>query len=713
VPLSADNAQQSDSGSFTSTSGSATLPAGTDAGTTVLLFVTTFGTGTVTTPTGFVLDNSGVNAGISPNARIYIFRRSNVPAGESSWTITVSVSQLTTWAVREYTDLDPNDPKVAAPVVVSGSLGAGSETSTGQIYAANPSEDVLALAVVTGYDTGATGPTFAVGPTEATSGNNTTSTLAEDASGTDGTRAATIAVFEEFSGPRIGLFYTASTNFTRATAGNYTGLKVAYRAKGTALYPTLTHILGAQHGTSAGWTTGTAGFRYLESASAGVSITSTNPRHHTYAFRCNATTTACNFTSYASTIAAGVYVGRLSFRLNATPGANLELGGTVSGVTFRWIQSTGKIGCTLPGGSEQVSAAAVSASAWYSIDYRIDTSGTAWTCEWSTMPDSTKVITPETTATATGAANTSFQPRWGWTTATTGDVNFADLVGSSTSAAYPMGDYQVRAVGIDGSRAVDIGPGTSGNWGLMTANGTIGAWDAATAPTLMDELPATIGASADGVVMVTAATDVIGVYFAPITVAPTGTAKGARCCAIGWAASATASTVGARAVMGAAFDSIYAPVADYNFDNSTTVPAWVCSGVLGSGGSSTRITQALLTAGGNFQFGGVGGVTTDATPDVGFHAAYLELAVKITTTRTLFGGLATAAIDTDTSGVIGVTVDATSLASNVDLYYETNTTPTTVPVTAGTTATQVIDAPTGPTTNYIALYPPPEPDPVD
>lgn len=45
--------------------------------------------------------------------------------------------------------------------------------------------------------------------------------------------------------------------------------------------------------------------------------------------------------------------------------------------------------------------------------------------------------------------------------------------------------------------------------------------------------------------------------------------------------------------------------------------------------------------------------------------------------------------------------------ADTTLYYEESGTPTTVAVTGGTTHDEVINAPDAPTTNYIALYPPP------
>jgi hypothetical protein len=654
VPLTVDNLQQSNSGTFTGTSGSATLGSGTQAGNTVILVVYSIGSGTLTTPTGFVLDHTASN---NTTHKIAVFRRSNVPAGETSWTVAVSASQLTFWAVREYSGIDLNSPKLNALTVSAGTLIANTDRTISSIYAPGAAEDAIVIGVAGALISGATPPDLFVSPNDTTSGSGIAATEADSVSGTGGGNAATLSVFEEFSAPLIGQFYLGSVIY-RSDIGtiNYTDTGVAYRAKGSALYPTLTHLLGGQHGTTAGWTTGTAGSKYLETASAGFGVTTTNPRHDTYCFRANATSAACNATGAAVTIPAGVYVKRLSFRLNSTPAANLELGG-ITGLTFRWIQATGKIGCVVGGGTEQVSTATVAAGSWWSIDYRVDTSGTTWQCEWTLTPDSTLVAETEPTATGTGVATTSFTPRMGWTTATTGDVNFADLVGSSTTAAYPLGNYQVKALKIDGTQAVNVS-GTSTNFQRFTANGTMATLAEATAAQLVDDLPATIGASADGIAQVTAASsDNLQIFFENLTLGSTMTCKGARCCIIGWAASSTSATIRFGWRIGAADKPNAFPVADYAITNSTTAPTWLCTGVEGSGGSAAKITQANLTSTAVKYL--LMGFSTDATPDIGMHAAYIELAVKVAPPLTLQRGpdgnpTAVAYQDSDTSGYVGL-----------------------------------------------------------
>lgn len=96
-------------------------------------------------------------------------------------------------------------------------------------------------------------------------------------------------------------------------------------------------------------------------------------------------------------------------------------------------------------------------------------------------------------------------------------------------------------------------------------------------------------------------------------------------------------------------------------------------------------------------------------PPVGVNAVMAEVAVQAAQTQPLFGTLASQKLDPVTGGVLGVTVDTTVTGQAADLYYEESGSPTTVPVDASTTHTETIDAPDMPATNYLAIYPDPEP----
>src|SRR3954454_1198831 len=77
---------QSNAGGFNATSGAATLPTGTTAGNTLILVVGIDGNLSTTPPTGFT---PASGEGPTPVVqKAYFFRKSNVGAGETSWTLT-------------------------------------------------------------------------------------------------------------------------------------------------------------------------------------------------------------------------------------------------------------------------------------------------------------------------------------------------------------------------------------------------------------------------------------------------------------------------------------------------------------------------------------------------------------------------------------------------------------------------------------------------
>jgi hypothetical protein len=106
------------------------------------------------------------------------------------------------------------------------------------------------------------------------------------------------------------------------------------------------------------------------------------------------------------------------------------------------------------------------------------------------------------------------------------------------------------------------------------------------------------------------------------------------------------------------------------------------------------------------------GFSTNIAP--GAAALYMEIAVGKTRNRTAFGTLVTVDEDPHRLGVVSTTVTAPTMGTGgTSLYYEQATVPTTVPITEGATTTTQINAAFDADVNYLAIYPPPEPDPVD
>ena len=101
------------------------------------------------------------------------------------------------------------------------------------------------------------------------------------------------------------------------------------------------------------------------------------------------------------------------------------------------------------------------------------------------------------------------------------------------------------------------------------------------------------------------------------------------------------------------------------------------------------------------------GFSGDATPDMGIHAAYLEVAIGKTKTQALFGTMATAEVDPTRLGVMSITATGPD-GGDSSLYYEQNASPSTVPVPVDTTVTQQVDSASAADTGYVAMYFPPE-----
>jgi hypothetical protein len=133
---------------------------------------------------------------------------------------------------------------------------------------------------------------------------------------------------------------------------------------------------------------------------------------------------------------------------------------------------------------------------------------------------------------------------------------------------------------------------------------------------------------------------------------------------------------------------------------SSTEPRWQCAMWPSVGGWTQAEVDALA-----LRFG----FSTDATPDMGVDAMYLEYATRKAAVRTLFGTMATQAANPNTEGIRAITVDTTvDPGKAADLTSEESGSPTTVPVAADTTHTETTDAADATVVNRIELYPDPE-----
>jgi hypothetical protein len=178
--------------------------------------------------------------------------------------------------------------------------------------------------------------------------------------------------------------------------------------------------------------------------------------------------------------------------------------------------------------------------------------------------------------------------------------------------------------------------GTSTNFKTFTSNGgTLTTWSATDTRTRLADVPPTIGASADGLTQVAvAASDYVEIPMETFTAAPDYVLRAIRWYIAGWAASTTAATLGLKffdtAAMGVDLD---VAAGDHGWDNA--IMAWIC-----------RMHQSPLATTGYYQPTQARvdalkirvGFSTDATPDMGIHSVFCEVAYSPATTVGIMDG---------------------------------------------------------------------------
>jgi hypothetical protein len=687
VPLSDADIIQAASGSFTTQNGTVTLPAGTTAGNTVIIVAATHAShgGTVTTPSGFVSDSP---AGVTGNTRPYVFRRSNVPADETSWAVSTSsaTGPMVRWTCYEVQGLDATAP-VDVVLASTTSTATGTTASTGTL-AQSTTYDGWVLAAHAAYDSAS--------PTAPTWSGHTGGLAERDEGGvTDGSVSIGLSVSMLSTQQLAAYSSTATCSITLSSASPAGAWILVYSAAGAKREANIAHFWGFKIGAgAAGLATGNAGVRYIETVTGTPAITADGLQLASSAAAENVQGAAIPISG--QTVRAAVQ--RLKLRFDTSlPSVDVELARVFTGSTgpavLSYRTASGKLGLQIGSGTEQLSAGVVTTGTFYGIDIRLIGTTTAYTADWQV--DGIDQAQASFTA---DAAWSGFTPQLGWSNAiTVPGVTYAYALYSIVAGHYPLGEHLVVLVGPDPAATPTVS-GTSSSFRRFTANGTIdGSFNAADIRNAVDDWPPTIGASADGLAVVTAhATDYIETPLATYDASGTGSIRAARPVLCIWAASATAATCKVVGWDGTAATTLFAE-ADPAADNSTTDPAWICKMWRPTGGW----TQAKLDAAA-IRFG-----SNDATPDIGPHAVGMEVAVQVAATGTLFGDLASATSDPASAGVLGVDVTPTS-GYDATLHYEEGGTPTDVAAPGGTTTTEVIDAPDAPAVEYLALYPPPE-----
>lgn len=270
--------------------------------------------------------------------------------------------------------------------------------------------------------------------------------------------------------------------------------------------------------------------------------------------------------------------------------------------------------CIEVGGSVSQTGPVIVADTWYHVEIyvKVDAGTVDWWIDGAAQTQVTNAPSGTTLIAAVlGADNT-----------TTASADFDDVLlwtDTTTISGTPFGEHKVLLLSVDPSGTVTASDGGT-DFRRFTSNSTIdGAWNATDVRNAVDEVPPTIGSTADGAVQIN--TDAVNYMEFPMTsyTLQSGEAiAGLRMLACGWATSTTAATIGFRSYNGTT-ETVLRSVQDTNFDNSTTSPAWCCKMATPADFDTQSELDALA-----FRVGFSG----DAAPDIGIHAIYAELAVK-------------------------------------------------------------------------------------
>lgn len=634
MPLNTDSIIQTASGSFDASSGSATLPAPTTADSHVVIFACLEGDNVANTqlnvPSGFTqaTDAPGSANFTSP----YVFWKFTA-GGEDTWTLDFAAggpSQVL-WRAEEVVGLDLANPvHVVSGITPFDDSATATTRSTGTTAAAS-SYDVLARAVLT-----ARGTTSAI---PAWSGYTNGFVEDEQVTATDGSHGVAMAVATR---PRQALAAHECTASLDAAA-NARGTMVVLTAEGAKWAPTIDVMAGMEWGTNVSMTntsiaSGMTGSAIFDGVVGSPAVTTSTPRTGTYclelsssgAAECVTWTSPGALSLYGE--AASLWQGPLVKRLNvyfpsSLPGADVEIasveaGSLANGMVIWYRSASQKLGVKIGTGTEVLSDATVSADTWYGIDFRYDARVTDHTCDWQVDYGSGPVEQTQAEGASTSAALIT-TARLGWTTAKTATVRYDDIATSKVWNNYPIGDIGISLVKVDPAGSPSTA-GASTEFRVFTDNGgTLSAWNAAAAVAALDDVPPTVGASADGITQITNnGSNYAQIPMATIQAAPDNVLRALRWYFCPWAASGTAANVGMRTWDGEN-EVVIVNLADHGQDDSALM--WICRmhrSSMGSGSPYYILSQARLDAM-EFRVG----FSTDAAPDVGIHTVFAEVAL--------------------------------------------------------------------------------------
>jgi hypothetical protein len=623
---------------------------------------------------------------------VYACTMPSIAAGETSWTFTINLASSVDWSfyVAELEGVDPAVPLEVSAVTLSGQTvadgGTFSTTTTGQTAAL----DTAAFAA------------FVADRTVAPTWSDYTNGFEEVQEVTTGSPTLRLAVARKDVAGATGTFETTATLDTSGSSSTSTAaLIVVYRAANSPIVAPLDMFAGFEPGTHGGINSHNGVSNMLSVAVAS-----------------NGGTWGTNYLIQAGSARNSNY----GLRVVQTGGSGYVIVGNLAGAAFsfgldlRVVSATGTVIVASFGSRFQIlydssatkfgvragttgtvswQSATTALSDWAWVDLRVKMNTTTWRVEWRIEEAGVMVDQAAAELTGQSASAISNTPlTLGSNAAQTMTVDFDNVCLSTYYAAYPLSPHQIRLLTVDPAGTPTVS-GTSTNFSRFTANGTLAAINAATAALLVDEVPPTVSASADGVCQTAvAASDYIEFPMVAPTLADDEIISGVRMLAAMWGGTGTGTgTVGIRSWDGTTETILIAASTSYDAGSPTAVsstePRWQCAMWPAPGGwTAAKLAAACLRF----------GFSDDATPDMGTDALYLEYATRKATTTTVIGeagGVELASnVNPNTTGVRSL-VTTTPSDQGTTLNWTDAGGPHTQPVAAASTDTQTLDAEAG------------------
>lgn len=593
---------------------------GTTAGSTVLIAFCLGSSPTITAPTGF--------ASLFTSMPTAVYAKSNVGAGETSWSFTIA-SGIGTWYLVELSDdvalVDPYDgtsTATNAALTDGGTLASGSAANVGSsgaalafFHASKPATtDVQSWS---GYTNGFT-ERVDVSP----------------ASGSIDGRTLAVA-WNTYEG--LSSLSTTATFATTAASASASARILRLRASEASINAPLAYCTTFGFGTHAG----------MSASTGGTTATSRTSLGRVAEFPVGTWGTNYSVGAYGRDGRTGLEISAAAAVVNIRM-PTAETGGTVFGGNVEALSGSGtptalhwvcgaeswsllydvtneKFGVQWTGGTAvwQTGTTPVGTFAW--VDVSVWNTIDTWHLDWSIETgDGSQTSPADLTGLAPAVAAVSAY--LGSLSSQTGVFHYSDLVYSSWVAAYPLGPHVVRVLPPETTGATVSG--TAANFNKFTANGTLAAW-AGDAGALLDDIPPTISASSDGVVQnAVAASDYMEFPMTTYTLAADEIIAGVRAFASLWGGTGSGTgTLGFRGHDGVTEKTFIAASVSFDPDSLTTAsatyPIWYAFMWLPASGSrwnQTKLDPAVLR----------GGFSTDATPDMGFSCMGLEVATRNT-----------------------------------------------------------------------------------